>query len=401
MTNKRRLEQPDLSSDDRPSVPAGARDGSSGDVAAVGSSPPPKRQPADRCADAADDTQLTAVVSELVNQMVQDTDQPFLRSRAAAAASAGLCVDALLASPVRPTSVRFATPSPQRPTQPDELGQPSTSRGTRRARGALRSQPTDGKPKKSVNFEGVTVYYFSRNQGFTCVPSQGGSTLGMDMSHTGQRSFTLDDHQEEKRQVHRQILMRRKRYARLQQNPPQTPHSPTLGEAGCSSAASATGAAGGASDSGDDSPDNLSDISDTELEMDSWYFLQPVPIKQRRALLRESGVNKIDSSEKEDCRDIRLSREYCGCECRIYCDPETCQCSLAGIKCQVDRLSFPCGCSRDTCGNLNGRIEFNPLRVRTHLIHTIMRLGLEKKEEAQVTNRSHHTPLSGPDQPQH
>ena len=67
-------------------------------------------------------------------------------------------------------------------------------------------------------------------------------------------------------------------------------------------------------------------------------------------------------------------------------DPETCQCSLNGIKCQVDRSTFPCGCSRDSCANLNGRIEFNPLRVRTHFIHTIMRLELEKKNESQVSN---------------
>lgn len=32
--------------------------------------------------------------------------------------------------------------------------------------------------KKNVKFEGVTVYYFQRKQGFVCVPSQGGSTLG-------------------------------------------------------------------------------------------------------------------------------------------------------------------------------------------------------------------------------
>ena len=32
--------------------------------------------------------------------------------------------------------------------------------------------------KKSVSFDDVTVYYFPRVQGFTCVPSQGGSTLG-------------------------------------------------------------------------------------------------------------------------------------------------------------------------------------------------------------------------------
>lgn len=33
-------------------------------------------------------------------------------------------------------------------------------------------------PRKSVHFDDVTVYYFPRKQGFICVPSQGGSTLG-------------------------------------------------------------------------------------------------------------------------------------------------------------------------------------------------------------------------------
>lgn len=48
---------------------------------------------------------------------------------------------------------------------------------------------------------------------------------------------------------------------------------------------------------------------------------------------------------------------------------------------QVDRASFPCGCTQDGCGNVVGRIEFNPKRVRTHFIHTIMRLELEKKQK--------------------
>lgn len=47
---------------------------------------------------------------------------------------------------------------------------------------------------------------------------------------------------------------------------------------------------------------------------------------------------------------------------------------------QVDRAGFPCGCSRDGCANSSGRIEFNPVRVRTHFIHTLMRLELEKKQ---------------------
>lgn len=45
----------------------------------------------------------------------------------------------------------------------------------------------------------------------------------------------------------------------------------------------------------------------------------------------------------------------------------------------MDRAGFPCGCSRDGCANHSGRIEFNPVRVRTHFIHTLMRLELEKK----------------------
>lgn len=48
---------------------------------------------------------------------------------------------------------------------------------------------------------------------------------------------------------------------------------------------------------------------------------------------------------------------------------------------QVDRPNFPCGCTnRDGCGNIVGRVEFNSGRVRTHFIHTIMRLELEKKQ---------------------
>lgn len=152
----------------------------------------------------------------------------------------------------------------------------------------------------------------------------------------------------------------------------------------------------------------LEDVSDEDLdvdavEVDDCFFLQPLPTKRRRALLRASGIARIDAREKAELRSIRLSREECGCDCRLYCDPRHCGCSQAGIKCQVrpgdcallvpgglfirrfslyfqvDRLSFPCGCSRDGCGNMAGRIEFNPLRVRTHYLHTIMKLDLEKR----------------------
>lgn len=49
---------------------------------------------------------------------------------------------------------------------------------------------------------------------------------------------------------------------------------------------------------------------------------------------------------------------------------------------QVDRLSFPCGCTQEGCGNTSGRTEFNPVRVRAHFLHTLMRLELEQQQAA-------------------
>lgn len=64
-------------------------------------------------------------------------------------------------------------------------------------------------------------------------------------------------------------------------------------------------------------------------------FLQPHPARRRRALLRAAGVRRIDREEKRELQALRQSRENCGCRCDRVCDPETCSCSLAGIKCQV------------------------------------------------------------------
>ncbi|XP_068902797.1 uncharacterized protein Axud1 isoform X2 [Tenebrio molitor] len=226
----------------------------------------------------------------------------------------------------------------------------------------LPAEEEDGQPKckkkRGISFDSVTVFYFPRAQGFTCIPSQGGSTLGMGAQHSFVRKFSIAEHANEQRRIHRQLLqqLRSERH-------------------------STGGGAGASSSDESDSEEEPSDASESEMDLDNYYFLQPVSIRQRRALLRASGVRKIDSLEKDECRDIRTSREFCGCGCKGYCDPDTCSCSQAGIKCQVDRLNFPCGCSRDNCGNSSGRIEFNPVRVRTHFIHTLMRLELEKKQE--------------------
>lgn len=65
-----------------------------------------------------------------------------------------------------------------------------------------RSDPSDRadqsielkKPKRNIQFTGVTVFYFPRIQGFTCVPSQGGCTLGMGSQHCEEKSFSLSEH---------------------------------------------------------------------------------------------------------------------------------------------------------------------------------------------------------------
>ncbi|XP_019764235.1 uncharacterized protein LOC109540328 isoform X3 [Dendroctonus ponderosae] len=223
--------------------------------------------------------------------------------------------------------------------------------------------PAKVKKKRGISFDSVTVFYFPRTQGFTCVPSQGGSTLGMSSHHSQVRKFSLLEHANEQRRIHRQLLQQLK------------------------SERNVSGAPAASSSEESDSEAEISDTSESEMDLDNFYFLQPVPARQRRILLRAAGVRKIDSLEKDECRTIRSSREFCGCGCKGYCDPDTCSCSQAGIKCQVDRLNFPCGCTRDNCGNSTGRIEFNPVRVRTHFIHTLMRLELEKKDEEDMRGK--------------
>ena len=50
-------------------------------------------------------------------------------------------------------------------------------------------------------------------------------------------------------------------------------------------------------------------------------------------------------------------------------------------------MSFPCGCTKDGCNNSTGRLEFNPIRVRTHFLHTIMKMELEKSHEEQYQHQ--------------
>ncbi|KAM4609464.1 cysteine/serine-rich nuclear protein 3 [Polymixia lowei] len=222
---------------------------------------------------------------------------------------------------------------------------------------------------RRVRFENVTVYYFGRRQGFTSVPSQGGSTLGMSNRHSWVRQYSLGEFALEQERIHRDMLRDHLKEEKLNSIKLKLTKNGTVEseEANVLTA--------------EDISDDDIDLDNTEV--DEYFFLQPLTTKKRRALLRSSGVKKIDVEEKHELRSIRMSREDCGCDCRVFCDPETCACSVAGIKCQVDRMSFPCGCTKEGCSNAAGRVEFNPIRVRTHFLHTIMKLELEKSREQQ------------------
>ncbi|XP_069388614.1 cysteine/serine-rich nuclear protein 3 [Paralichthys olivaceus] len=222
---------------------------------------------------------------------------------------------------------------------------------------------------RRVHFENVTVYYFSRRQGFTSVPSQGGSTLGMSNRHSWVRQYSLGEFAVEQERIHRDMLRDHLKEEKLSSIKLKLTKNGTVESEEANTLT--------AEDISDD------DIDLDNTEVDEYFFLQPLTTKKRRALLRTSGVKKIDVEEKHELRTIRMSREDCGCDCRVFCDPETCACSIAGIKCQVDRMSFPCGCTKEGCSNSTGRVEFNPIRVRTHFLHTIMKLELEKSREQQ------------------
>lgn len=85
----------------------------------------------------------------------------------------------------------------------------------------------------------------------------------------------------------------------------------------------------------DQIPDEDGDVQVIEAQLEDAGFLQPYSSKQRQALLQAAGVKRVDREEKRQLHALRVSREACGCDCRGFCEPETCACSQAGITCQV------------------------------------------------------------------
>jgi len=118
--------------------------------------------------------------------------------------------------------------------------------------------------------------------------------------------------------------------------------------------------------------------------------LTPLNSKARFSLLKSYGILNIDKVEAEEIRNIRESREQCGCSCRGDCKPESCECARNGIECQVERLGFPCKCGVG-CKNPNGRKVFDEMEVSLHFINTMMNmkgvLDISGSEESLCQNR--------------
>lgn len=67
-----------------------------------------------------------------------------------------------------------------------------------------------------VAFDGITVFYFPRCQGFTSVPSRGGCTLGMGPRHSACRRFSLAEFTQEQARARREKLRLRLKEEKLE-----------------------------------------------------------------------------------------------------------------------------------------------------------------------------------------
>lgn len=280
----------------------------------------------------------------------------------------------------------LVTSSPSNSTKPENDSKPPDIGATASSDQTSYSQHQSEQLKKCVLFDTVTVYFFTRSQGFSSIPSQGGATLGMKRRHFFSRRLTVDMFEEVRRKSRRAILLK----IRLEKDRRRRERE----QLHCNSISSSTSSTSNAttSDSDDESSSSdYSDISDSELGSDSYIFVQPFSVKLRRSLLRASGVGRIDPKEKKECKSIRDSRERSGCKCENECIPGECECSLLGVNCHVDRISFPCSCVSSGCQNPQGRTEFDIKRVKGHLIDTLIKengVDLLRDEEQQLESPS-------------
>ncbi|CAD6186386.1 unnamed protein product [Caenorhabditis auriculariae] len=201
---------------------------------------------------------------------------------------------------------------------------------------------TPGPPKprrRRIRYNNVEVFYFDRQQGGATVPSDGEVTLAMQTHHYASRIYSL-------------LSGRRPNLSCVDQEEEEELSEGELA-----------------------GPE-----SDNDEEVATTKTISKIEAKKRVRLLKKSGV--VIERSTESLELLRAGRRACGCECRDgICRPETCRCILEGVQCQVDGFSdldenetFPCWCSSGNCGNPEGRLQFEPEKVRVHHLQTLMRI---------------------------
>ncbi len=200
---------------------------------------------------------------------------------------------------------------------------------------------------RRVHFEKVTVYYFSRRQGFTSVPSQGGSTLGMSSRHSCVRQYTLGEFAMEQERIHRDMLRDHLKEEKLNSIRLRVSKRffcyAYIAVQKCLYYVTFC-------------------IVLSWRKMALWSLRRPMfsrwttSLMMTWILITQRWMNTFSFSHwplrsgalccaHPASRSSMWRRTWatghqgvqgrCGCDCRLFCDPETCTCSLAGIKCQV------------------------------------------------------------------
>lgn len=164
--------------------------------------------------------------------------------------------------------------------------------------------------RRAVQFSGVTVWYFGRQQYSSSVPTQGDVSLGMDWTHSHSEYREIDS----------------------------------------------------GSESEEELPDNKRGRRKGRLRR-----LKALSLSARLSLLRSHGILQIDRRESADIERVQSSRAtQSGCDCVGSCLPQTCSCAINQVQCEMDTEGFPCKCSHTNCCNPHGRRVFNRKEVDMH-----------------------------------
>ncbi|CAI2306967.1 unnamed protein product [Caenorhabditis sp. 36 PRJEB53466] len=226
------------------------------------------------------------------------------------------------------TRKELSEPSTSKRPEPSAPTQRKSSLKTETPKFVVREDQTEARRRK-IRYDGLKVFYFDRRQGDMTVPSEGEVALGMHNDHHTHRFFPLNSGKRPN------LDLSLYDDEELEEDEVITPDS------------------------------------DGEKEYEEFQTTKSLPLFKGRArikMLKKSGV-KVERNT-DSMESIRRMREECGCSCKGgKCLPETCQCALDGLMCQIDNAEAPhnpCSCYQETCQNPEGRLFFDAKAVANH-----------------------------------